>query len=135
VLLQSLDIGRDSLGDNHPQVAATLNNGDAAAAEAYYVEALAIAETAFGPYHPHTAKISYNLGILYNQMGRYEEAGPLLERSLEIREASLRPEHPMIAQSLEGYADMLRATNRASEADRADLMARSIRAQNPVRPL
>ena len=37
----------------------------------------------------------------------------------------------MIAQSLEGYADMLRATGRVSEADWADLMARSIRAQNP----
>ena len=41
----------------------------------------------------------------------------------------------MIAQSLEGYADMLRGTGRISEADRTDLMARSIRAQNPPRPL
>lgn len=41
--------------------------------------------------------------------GRYSEAEPLYRRSLDIRERSLGPEHPDVAQSLNDQAELLRA--------------------------
>ena len=35
-----------------------------------------------------------NLGLLYNQQGRYSEAELLYQRSLAIKEKALGPEHP-----------------------------------------
>ncbi len=41
--------------------------------------------------------------------GKLEEAGPLLKRSLEIRQRMLGPDHPAVAQSLNNLAYFLKA--------------------------
>lgn len=41
------------------------------------------------------------------EQGKYEEAGPLCERSLAIREKALGPGHPAVAESLCNRADLL----------------------------
>ncbi len=54
---------------------------------------------------------------LYLRQGRYEEAGPLLQRALTIRECALGHKHPDVAPVLRNYSDLLRKTNRVSEAE------------------
>jgi tetratricopeptide (TPR) repeat protein len=43
------------------------------------------------------------------QAGRYQEAIPLLQRALAIREKALGPEHPETATSLNNLAELYRA--------------------------
>jgi len=45
-----------------------------------------------------------NLGLLYQEQGKYAEAVPLLERSLLIREKVLGPDDPHVALSLSNLA-------------------------------
>src|SRR5438876_22031 len=53
-----------------------------------------------GPKHPETAQGLNNLADLYREQGKYEQAEPLYERALAIREEVLGPEHPETAQGL-----------------------------------
>ena len=77
-----------------------------------------------------------NLAALYQLLGRYEAAEPLYERALAIKEKALGREHPLVAQSLENYAILLRATGRNWDAANMEGRAKAIRAkhaeQNPV---
>ena len=84
-------------------------------------------ENALGPDHPDVAQNLNNLAMLYDSQGLYEEAEPLYQRALAIREKALGPEHPNVATSLEDYADLLRETNRESEAAKLDARAKAIR--------
>ena len=70
-----------------------------------------------------------NLGLLYNQQGRYSEAEPLYQRCLTILEKALGPEHPNVAQTLENYAALLRETGRTVDAAKMDERAQKIRAK------
>jgi tetratricopeptide (TPR) repeat protein len=58
-----------------------------------------------------------NLGQLYFSQRRYEEAESSYRRALEIREKSLGPNHPDLAQTLNGYAALLKKTKRKAEAE------------------
>ena len=42
--------------------------------------------------------------MLYYEQGKYEQAQPLLQRALAIREQQLGPDHPDTAQSLNSLA-------------------------------
>lgn len=46
--------------------------------------------------------------------GKYEEAGRLYERSLEILEKSVGPDHPEVAESLRTSAGLLREQVKAA---------------------
>lgn len=46
--------------------------------------------------------------------GKYEEAGPLYERSLAIREKALGPDHPAVATALNNRALLLNSQVRAT---------------------
>lgn len=54
-----------------------------------------------GPDHPHTLLQAMNLGVTLEQMGRIEEASPLLRHVHEVRVATLGPDHPdtMVAEN------------------------------------
>ena len=43
---------------------------------------------------------------------------------------ALGPEHPLVVQSLENYAALLRQTARADEAERMEARAKAIRAKS-----
>ena len=62
------------------------SKGDYAAAEPLYRRALAIAEKALGPDHPHTATSLENLAGLLESKGDYKGAEPLYRRALAIAE-------------------------------------------------
>jgi eukaryotic-like serine/threonine-protein kinase len=49
---------------------------------------------------PHVAGVVGNIGLVLNVLGRSRESLPYLERALAARKASLRPDHPLMANSL-----------------------------------
>jgi tetratricopeptide (TPR) repeat protein len=56
------------------------------------------------------------LAVLYQSQGRYTDAEPYLERSLDIHEKALGPHHPEVGQSLHELARFYRRQGRAREA-------------------
>ncbi len=58
-----------------------------------------------------------NLGLLYQDQGRYDEAEPLLKRSLVIYEKTLGPEHLAVARGLNNLAELYRNLSRYAEAE------------------
>ncbi len=81
------------------------------------------------------------LAGFYHAQGRYAEAEPLYQRALTISEKALGPDHPNttgfertwkqegVATALENYAVLLRATNRADEAEELEVRAAAILAR------
>ena len=82
---QALAIRKHILGENHPDVATSLNNlaklyhdqGRYTEAEPLYQRSLQIREAQLGKDHPHVATSLNNLAALYRAQGRYPEAEPL----------------------------------------------------------
>jgi tetratricopeptide (TPR) repeat protein len=120
-----LEIAVQRLGDDHPDVAASLNNlaalyraqGRYSEAESLFVRSLDILERQLGADHPDVAQSLNNLALLYRAQGRYSEAESLYVRSLDIREGQLGADHPDVAQSLNNLAALYRAQGRYSEAE------------------
>ena len=56
------------------------------------------------------------LANLYTQQGRYEEAEPLYQQALRIREQSLEPEHSKTADILHAFAGFRQAQGQTREA-------------------
>ncbi|MFZ1028611.1 MAG: tetratricopeptide repeat-containing protein, partial [Limnoraphis robusta] len=125
IAVRVLEIRERLLGENHPDVATSLNNlaelyrdqGRYNEAEPLYQRSLAISEKALGENHPHVATTLNNLALLYSDQGRYSEAEPLYQRSLAIRQKALGTEHPDFADSLNNLAELYRSQGRYSEAE------------------
>jgi tetratricopeptide (TPR) repeat protein len=58
-----------------------------------------------------------NLAGLYRAQGRYGEAEPLYQRSLQIVEQQLGADHPDVATSLNNLAGLYKAQGRYGEAE------------------
>jgi tetratricopeptide (TPR) repeat protein len=78
---------------------------------------------------PETGTTLDNLAQLYPDQGLYQEAEPLYQRALAIREKTLPENHPWIALALEHYAGLLRQMNRPGEAAQLEARANAIRAK------
>ncbi len=70
--------------------------------------ALRLAETAYGPDHPHVAATLNNLARVLRDLGEPAAARPLCERALRIREIAYGPDHPHVAGTLNNLAWVLR---------------------------
>jgi tetratricopeptide (TPR) repeat protein len=111
----ALAISEKTLGPEHPDTAASLNNlavllhdqGDYAGARPLYERALAIREKALGPEHPETATSLNSLARVLHDQGDLAGARPLIEGALAINEKALGPEHPATAMSLNNLAGLL----------------------------
>jgi CHAT domain-containing protein/Tfp pilus assembly protein PilF len=122
---RALEIREKALGEDHPDVAQSLNNlaildrarGRHAEAEAHYKRSLEIREKALGPHHPDVAQSLNSLAILYYMQGKYTEAEPLMKRSLEIRQTALGSDHPDVAQSLNSLAILYQTQGKYSIAE------------------
>ena len=112
-----LAIRQEQLGQNHPDVAQSLNNlaelykaqGRYSEAEPLHQESLTIRREQLGDRHPSVATSLNNLAGLYRLQGRYGEAEPRYQESLAILREQLGDRHPDVATSLNNLAGLYQA--------------------------
>ncbi|MEO0841743.1 MAG: tetratricopeptide repeat protein [Cyanobacteria bacterium J06643_5] len=122
---QCLVTSRERFGEEHPNVATSLNNlayfyklqGRYEEAEPLYKQALQMRTKLFGEEHLYVANSLNNLGGLYEIQERYKEAEPLYEKTLQIRTKILGKEHPQIATILNNLAFVYKLQGRYKEAE------------------
>ena len=120
-----LRVMHDRFGEDHPDVAISLNNlaglyesqGRYSEAEPLFQRALALRRSLLGEEHPNVAMSLNNLAELYRSQGRYSEAEPLFQQALALRRSLLGEEHPNVAMSLNNLAGLYRSQGRYSEAE------------------
>jgi tetratricopeptide (TPR) repeat protein len=144
-LERALVLHRDTLGEDHPVVALTLNRlgatrlnvGDYAGARALLERSRAIRERVLGPDHPQLAGVLSNLANTHMLVGAAGDASPLFARALAIEERALGPDHPNVALDLHNLAEAHRMLNHPGEA--MALLERALviqeRALGPDHPL
>jgi tetratricopeptide (TPR) repeat protein len=133
-LKQCLEVTKKRFGEEHPDVAQSLNNlallyysqGRYSEAEPLYLQALELRRRNLGEEHPHVATSLNNLALLYYSQGRYTEAEPLYLQALELRRRNLGEEHPDFAQSLNNLALLYYSQGRYTEAEPLYLQALDI---------
>jgi CHAT domain-containing protein len=121
---KALAIRQKSLGEAHPDTAASYNNaaeclrslGRASEALPLSRKGLAATEQALGDGHPHTATGYNNVALCLQDLGRASEALVLLEKALAIRQKTLGEAHRDTAAGYNNVASCLRALGKAREA-------------------
>ncbi len=112
LLERALAVRRQTLGDDHPDVADSVNTlavlhsyqGDYEGAVKLYDEALVLRRAAYGENHQKMAETYNDVGETFRQMSRLAEAEPMHRRALEIRRRVLGPNHEDVAYSLHNLA-------------------------------
>jgi tetratricopeptide (TPR) repeat protein len=74
---------------------------------------------------PETARSLSNLALVMQDLGKPEEARPLLERALKIGETTYGPDHPAVATSLSNLAMVMQDLGKPEEA--RPLLERALR--------
>jgi tetratricopeptide (TPR) repeat protein len=113
---QCLESARKRFGEEHPDVAYSLNNlaglykdqGRYSEAEPLYRQALDIGKRTLGEEHPNVATRLFNLGALRYQQGQFEAAQVLLLDAFAIYEPTLGRDHPN-TKSLQSCLDATQA--------------------------
>ena len=129
-----LSVTRKRLGEEHPNIATSLNNlavlyenqGRYEAAEPLYLEALELYKKLLEEKHSRVATSLNNLASLYKNQGRYEIAEPLYLEALELYKKLLGEEHPRVATSLNNLAGLYNNQRRYKEAELLYLQALKI---------
>ncbi len=111
---RSLLAFKNSFGEQHPDVATSLNNlaglyesqGRYEDAEPLYKDALKMRKKLLGEQHPSVATSLNNLAGLYESQGRYEDAEPLYKDALKMRKKLLGEQHPSVATSLNNLGSL-----------------------------
>ncbi|OKH34778.1 tetratricopeptide repeat protein [Nostoc calcicola FACHB-389] len=132
---QCLSSTRKRFGDEHPDVATSLNNlallyysqGRYSEAEPLHIQALAMRKRLLGDEHPDVATSLNDLGLLYYSQGRYSEAEPLHIQALAMRKRLLGDEHPDVATSLNDLGLLYYSQGRYSEAEPLHIQALAMR--------
>jgi tetratricopeptide (TPR) repeat protein len=122
---EALVIRRQTLGENHPDVAWTLYNfaymemekGDYAEAERLAGEALEKRGATLPDEHPMVASLLQVAGRCRMARGDAAGAEPLLRESLALRKAALPPGHWLLAVSESVLGECLGLLGRSSEAE------------------
>ncbi|WP_293044606.1 CHAT domain-containing protein [Moorena sp. SIO1F2] len=122
---RALGIRQQVLGEEHPDVATSLNNlaqlysrqGRYQEAEPLYQQSLDLRKRLLGEEHPDVATSLNNLAVLYSRQGRYQEAEPLYQQSLDLRKRLLGEQHPSVASSLNNLAELYSSQGRYQEAE------------------
>ncbi|MEH2242324.1 tetratricopeptide repeat protein [Nostoc sp.] len=113
---QSLLDARERLGDEHLDVAISLNNlaglyylqGRYSDAEPLFIQALEMYKRLLGDEHPDVAISLNNLAGLYKSQGRYSDAEPLYIEALASAEKRLGTNHPKTISIREYLEDLRR---------------------------
>ena len=101
-------------GEGHSEPARVLNNlanayvqsGRYDEAETAYERVVAQQRLLFGPRHPFVADATYNLGLTLRAKGELDDAYLYLESALTLRKEILPPDHPALAISYIGMAQL-----------------------------
>ena len=131
-LREALTLRRQLFGDDHEQIADTLNalgevrydRGDFDGAERLYDEALRMRRRLFGPQHAAVATSLDNLGNIYQERGDWEEAEQAYRDALAIRREVLGPDHKDVASSLNNVGTSLH--DREAYADAEEMYMESL---------
>lgn len=67
-----------------------------------------------------------SLAVIYSAMGLYDDAEPLIQRALALKEMVLSSSHPSVAKTMTLYAGLLRRMNRDLEACKTIMHANAI---------
>jgi len=119
------------LGDEHPDVATSLNSlaglyesqGRFTEAEPLFIEALQMRKRLLSEEHPDVATSLNNLAELYENQGRLTEAEPLYLEALQMKKRLLDEEHPNIANTLNNLAKLYESQGGFTEANNLYLEA------------
>jgi tetratricopeptide (TPR) repeat protein len=122
---QCLAVCRERFGEEHPDVATSLNNlaglyhsqGHYEKAEPLSVQALEMCKRLLGEEHPDVATSLNNLAGFYESQGQYEKAEPLYVQALELRKRLLGEEHPDVATSLNDLAGLYKPQGKYENAE------------------
>ena len=122
---QCLVVTRERLGEEHPDVALSLNNlaflyqsqGRYAEAEAHFQQALELYKRLRAEEHPDMALSLNGLAFVYKSQGRYGEAEPIYQQALELYKRLLGQEHPSVLKNLNNLANLYRLQGRYGEAE------------------
>ncbi|KHJ41288.1 tetratricopeptide repeat protein [Trichuris suis] len=125
LLNEALQIREKTLGENHPAVAATLNNlavlygkrGKYKEAEPLCKRALEIREKVLGTDHPDVAKQLNNLALLCQNQGKNEEVEKYYTRALNIYENKLGLDDPNVAKTKNNLASAYLKQGKYKEAE------------------
>ena len=77
--------------------------------------------------NPQVAEIETNLATAYTLMGKFTDASKLFDKALATDTAALGPDHPYIAQILDGVADSFTRQNQHQNAENIKKKAEEIR--------
>jgi len=132
---QCLSTVQNRLGDNHPDVATSLNNlaelyyfqGKYDQAEPLYLQALELHKRLLGDNHPDVATSLNNLAYLYDSQGKYDQAEPLFLQALELHKRLLGDNHPDVATSLNNLAELYDSQGKYDQAEPLYLQALELR--------
>jgi eukaryotic-like serine/threonine-protein kinase len=124
LLEEALKLRRQTLGAEHPDVAASLHHlaglafkkGDFAGSETLHREALQLRRKLLGSEHLDVANSMDDLGKSLLERGKLTEAEPLLREALALRRKRLGEEHKDIAKSLNGLGRVLSNQGKFAEA-------------------
>ena len=133
--VQATQIFKESLGDQHPFYAQSLDNlagiyretGDYTKAEQLYRQAMAIRRAVLGEQHPDYATSLANLALVYDEIGDYAKAESLYRQSLSIQRAAVGEKHPDYAVSLNNFAGLYDSMGDYSKAEPLYRQALAIR--------
>ncbi|XP_015416682.1 PREDICTED: kinesin light chain 3 [Myotis davidii] len=125
LLHDALQIREQTLGPEHPAVAATLNNlavlygkrGRYREAEPLCQRALEIREKVLGADHPDVAKQLNNLALLCQNQGKFEEVERHYARALGIYQALGGPHDPNVAKTKNNLASAYLKQNKYQQAE------------------
>lgn len=125
LLKQAIDVQKNTLGQNHPNYATSLNNlaamyritGQYEKAESLNAQAIAIIRNALGEDHPNYAASLNGLAELYHSTGQYGKAEPLYVQAMEICRKVLGEDHLHYAASLNNLAAFYEETGQYDKAE------------------
>jgi serine/threonine protein kinase/Tfp pilus assembly protein PilF len=134
-LRRALLMRQSVLGENHPDVASSLDDlaglmlekGDYSAAEPLYRSALAMNRRLLGERNATVALNLANIALLLQKQARYAEAESLSRESLSMRRDILGENSADFATSLSNLATLLQAEGKYAEAEPLQRTALSTR--------
>jgi tetratricopeptide (TPR) repeat protein/tRNA A-37 threonylcarbamoyl transferase component Bud32 len=122
---QALTLRRQLFGDQHRDVASSLNNlgnslegqGRFREAESVLRQALSVRQKVLGAQHLDTAGTLNNLGTVLWGEAKYSEAEAFYRQALAIKRACLGEDDPDVAGTLNNLGSLLREEGKVEEAE------------------